>query len=338
MREAKFYQNLENKTIRCRLCNHFCSIKNGDSGQCRVRENNSGRLYSLIYGYPAAINVDPIEKKPLFHFHPGSLTYSLGTVGCNFACDNCQNWNISQAQDIKRAISKINFIPPETIVTEAREAECQSIAYTYNEPTIWTEYALDIMRLAREQAIKNTWVSNGFMSTTALKKMLPLLDAINIDLKSFSPKFYKHNCAAELKPILNNLKTIKQSGVHLEITTLIIPTLSDDNDMLSELAQFIIDELGSDTPWHISRFFPEISWQLKDLSPTDEIKLYEAYEIGKNAGLQYVYLGNVPGTEKENTYCPACSYLIISRMGYQIERFDKAGRCPQCDKALDIIG
>lgn len=337
MQEAKFYQKKEKNLVKCNLCNHFCLINKGKTGVCRVRKNIDGKLNSLVYGYPVAINVDPIEKKPLFHFLPGTFSLSLGTLGCNFFCANCQNWDISQANKIEEKIKKLDYVSPEKIIESAIGDGCSSISCTYNEPTIFTEYALDIMKLARINGLKNVWVSNGYMSNDCLKEIIPYLDAINVDLKSMDEKFYKTNCGAKLKPVLENLKTLKQEQVHLEITTLIIPTLSDDIGMLTEIADFIVNELDSDVPWHISKFSPEISWKLKKIPPTGDDIIYEAYEIGKEAGLKYVYVGNIPGDQKENTYCSKCGELAISRFGYNIERHDNNGRCAYCDKSLDII-
>lgn len=336
MKEAKFYKQAENN-INCRLCNHFCIIGKNKTGICRVRKNIDNSLYSLVYGYPAATNVDPIEKKPFFHFYPGSQIYSIGTLGCNFKCTNCQNWDISQATNIENKQNNFEFFQPEKIVEEALGNNCIGIAYTYNEPTVFTEYALDIMRLAQENELKNVWVSNGYMSKDCLSAILPYLDAINVDLKSIDKDFYRDNCAAKLDPILENLIFLKKEQVHLEITSLVIPSLSDDIDMISKVAGFIANELGEDTPWHISKFSPKISWKLKSIPPTGDDIIYEAYEIGKEAGLKYVYVGNIPGDQKENTYCPKCGELAIHRLGYLIERHDINGRCPACDRSLDII-
>lgn len=337
MQPADFYKKLSGQTVQCQLCHHFCLIKNKQTGICRSRKNINGELYSLVYGYPVAINIDPIEKKPLFHFQPGSTSYSLGTLGCNFKCANCQNWDISQAIDLEKSIKKLKYIEPEKIVEEAINNNCSSIAYTYNEPTIFAEYALAIMEAAREKKLKNIWVSNGFMSQQCLDKILPLLDAANIDLKSLTDEFYQKNCQGRLQPVLDNLKTIKKFGVHLEITTLIIPGLADDLIMLKNLADFIVNELGTDVPWHLSRFSSSISWKLKKVPTTSEEIIFEAYDIGKNAGLKYVYVGNIPGDQRENTYCPSCGKLAIRRFGYDLERYDNHGCCPACDKNLDII-
>ncbi|MFH1822660.1 MAG: AmmeMemoRadiSam system radical SAM enzyme [Patescibacteria group bacterium] len=337
MKEAQFCKKLKDNLIKCKLCNHFCVIKEMGVGTCSVRKNITGELHSLVYGYPVALNIDPVEKKPLYHFQPGSLTFSLGTYGCNFKCLNCQNWDISQAQNIEEKIKKLEFLSPEKIINEALGCDCNSISYTYNEPTIFTEYALAIMKLAKEHNLSNIWVSNGYMSNECLESIIPYLDAINVDLKSVSEDFYKNNCQAKLNPVLDNLIKIKQEQIHLEITTLIIPGLSDDLEMLKNLAEFIFKELDADTPWHLSKFSPKISWQLKKIPATRDDVLYTVYEIGKDVGLKYIYLGNMPGDPKENTYCPKCHELAISRLGYQIERLDNNGRCVHCDKNLDIV-
>lgn len=338
MKEANFYKPLDKKQVKCGLCNHFCLIGNGKSGLCGARVNREGKLYALAYGHTTGTDVFAIEKKPLYHFYPGSNTYSLGTLGCNLSCANCLNWSISQAKQIERENKHLDFLRPERIVEEAISEDCKSIAYTYNEPTIFIEYALDIMKLACANSLKNVWVSNGFMSDSCLEAILPYLDAINVDLKSFDDSFYIKNCQARLEPILKNLIKIKQEATHLEITTLIIPGLSDNMEMLKRLADFIANELDADTPWHITKFSPEISWSLGDTPATSEDIIYEAYEIGKSAGLKYVYTGNMPGDQKENTYCPRCGELAIRRMGYHIERMDTQGHCPNCDRSLDIIG
>ncbi len=337
MYEAKFYQKLENKSVKCDLCHHACVIEVNQTGICHTRINKKGTLFSLVYGYPIAVNIDPIEKKPLYHFHPGSVAYSLGTYGCNFGCANCQNSDISQAEKIDRSAAKLDYLSPARVVEDALGNDCGSIAYTYNEPTVFAEYALETMRLAHEHGLANVWVSNGYMSRVCLDAVLPYLDAVNIDIKSIDPEFYLDNCQARLEPVLENAELIKREQVHLEVTTLVIPGLSDDIGMLERLADFLVTELNDDTPWHISKFSPEISWKLKDLPVTGDDVIYEAHEIGKSAGLKYVYVGNIPGDQKENTYCPKCGELAIRRMGYHIERMDIRGRCAHCDRSLDII-
>ncbi len=337
MKKAEFYKINSDGSVQCLLCNHYCVIKNKQTGICLNRINNDGVLYTFGYGVVSAQNIDPIEKKPFFHFMPGSLTYSIGSLGCNFKCDNCQNYEISQIKSIKKILDNFDNINPERIVEEAIGNDCQAIAYTYNEPTINIEYYIDIMRIAQANGLKNLWVSNGYMSDECLKKIFPYMDAINIDLKSFDNNFYNNVCSAKLKPVLNNLKKIKQEQIHLEVTTLIIPGLSDDIKTLSQIANFLSEELDSDTPWHLSKFSPDISWKLKNIPSTGEDVIYQAYEIAKDAGLKYVYVGNIPGDQKENTYCPRCGELAIRRLGYHIERLDQNGCCAQCDRSLDIV-
>jgi pyruvate formate lyase activating enzyme len=340
MKEAILYEKLEKKRVQCHVCNHHCTILPNKRGICGVRENQDGILYSLVYGRAISEAIDPIEKKPFFHFLPGSTALSIATVGCNFRCDNCQNWEISQASklsgytDLK--ISGEN-LPPTKVVADALDNNCASIAYTYTEPTIWLEYALDCMKLASQKNLKNVWVSNGYMSDKTVKKILPYLDAINIDLKFFDNINYQKNCGAKLEPILNNLKTFKKMGVWLEITTLSIPTLSDSQDMFTAIARFIKKELGAATPWHISSFSGQISYKLQDLPDTPQDTLGTAVAIARKEGLQNVYAGNAPGLNLENTYCPHCQTEVIARHGYLITRHDNKGRCPKCHKKLSLI-
>ncbi|HOC96602.1 MAG TPA: AmmeMemoRadiSam system radical SAM enzyme [bacterium] len=335
-KESIFYKNLKNKAVQCTLCNHYCYIDNNYFGLCNARKNIEGKLYTLTYGKPVAINIDPIEKKPLFHFLPGSFALSIGTFGCNFKCKNCLNYDISQEENIEEKNKYIEYVPPEQIVNLAINNNCKSIAYTYNEPTIFSEYALDIMKIAKEKNIKNIWVSNGFMSKECLEKIIPYLDATNIDIKSSEEEFYKSNCNATLKPILENLKILKKNNIHIEITTLVIPTLSDKEKVFTDISKFIIDNLGDNTPWHLSRFSPEISWKLKDLKETDIKTLELGYNIGKRQGLNYIYIGNIYDTDMENTYCPKCNTIIVKRLGYNITRFDINGYCPRCKEKIFI--
>lgn len=335
-KESIFYKNLKNKAVQCTLCNHYCYIDNNYFGLCNARKNIEGKLYTLTYGKPVAINIDPIEKKPLFHFLPGSFALSIGTFGCNFKCKNCLNYDISQEENIEEKNKYIEYVPPEQIVNLAINNNCKSIAYTYNEPTIFSEYALDIMKIAKEKNIKNIWVSNGFMSKECLEKIIPYIDATNIDIKSSEEEFYKSNCNATLKPILENLKILKKNNIHIEITTLVIPTLSDKEKVFTDISKFIIDNLGDNTPWHLSRFSPEISWKLKDLKETDIKTLELGYNIGKRQGLNYIYIGNIYDTDMENTYCPKCNTIIVKRLGYNITRFDINGYCPRCKEKIFI--
>jgi pyruvate formate lyase activating enzyme len=314
----------------------------GRNGICGIRQNIKNKLYLLAYGKAIAANIDPIEKKPLFHFLPGSQAYSVGTIGCNFRCGNCQNFDISQMFGHKgkaEEYERLNWgyeMSPEKIVEEALESGCQSIAYTYNEPTIWAEYALDTMKLAKSRGIKNVWVSNGFMSPETLDAIIPYLDAINVDIKSFDDEFYKSNCGARVAPVLENCKKLVRKNVWLEVTTLIIPTLSDDRKMLESIARFIKKELGDYAPWHLSAFSAGISWKLQNLPDTEIETVSSAHEIGKIAGLKYVYAGNVRDKKLESTYCPQCGQLAIERSGYIVVRYDKKGKC-QCGEKIHGI-
>lgn len=336
MKEAILYQKLEQNKVECRACNHFCTISPGKKGICGVRQNKGGILYTLIYGKAISEAVDPIEKKPFFHFLPGSKSLSIATIGCNFRCDNCQNWQISQASKLQPEVLGQD-LEPRQIVQDALESKCDSIAYTYTEPTIFIEYALATMKLAKQHKLKNVWVSNGYMSQPALEEISEYLDAINIDLKFMDNQSYLKNCGGQLDPILNNLKWIKKQKIHLEVTTLSIPTLSDSEDMFTKMAKFIKNELGPDTPWHLSAFAPDISYKLDGLSPTSIATLERARQIGLDQGLRYVYLGNVAGHPAENTSCPKCGKISISRKGYQIVRYDKQGHCSSCNQPLNLI-
>jgi pyruvate formate lyase activating enzyme len=334
IKEALFYQSLADKIVRCNLCSHRCSrIANSKRGICGVRENQNGKLYSLVYGKIVAQNIDPIEKKPLFHFLPGSLAYSIGTVGCNFRCGNCQNYTLSQSPKEGNLIVGENT-SPEEIVAAAKRYDCPSIAYTYSEPTIFFEYAFDTAKLAQKAGIKNVFVTNGYITEEALRLISPYLDAANVDLKSFSESFYRENCGAQLQPVLDSIKLYKALGIWTEITTLVIPTLNDSDEELREIASFIKD-LGEETPWHLSRFYP--LYRLTGLPPTPISTLQKASEIGKEAGLRYVYQGNVPG-QGENTDCHKCGRLLIERYGYEIlDSKIEDSKCPSCGTEIDGI-
>lgn len=297
-KESYLYEKLDNRRVRCQTCHHYCLLAPGQRGVCGVRQNIDGALQLLVYGWAVAANIDPIEKKPLYHFLSKTFTYSLATLGCNFRCANCQNWSISQlpknAELTSEAIARFGeTITPKEIVARAIKHNCPSVSYTYTEPTIFLEYALDTMKLARAAGLKNIWVTNGYTSPKTLALITPYLDAANVDLKSFSDEFYQKNCGAKLQPILDNLKTLKKSNIHLEITTLVIPTLSDSDEMFSQIARFIKTELGADTPWHLSRFSPSVSWQLQHLPFTPLVALKKAEQIGLATGLKNIHLGNV---------------------------------------------
>ena len=335
MKEALLYQKLDGDKVRCQLCAHYCTIANGKKGICQVRENRDGILYSLVYGRTISQNIDPIEKKPLYHFYPGSRACSIGTPGCNFRCDWCQNWEISQMPREQHFIAGQELSSAE-IVAAAKKTSSRSIAYTYTEPTIFFEYSYDTARLAREAGIANVYVSNGYMSAEMLELFHPWLDAVNIDLKSFRDATYHKYTGASLQPVLDSLKKIHDYGIWLEVTTLVIPGVNDDPQELQEIAEFIATELGTETPWHISRFFPQ--YKLQQTPPTPPDTLYRAGEIGRAAGLKYVYLGNL--TEETDTNCPACGKLLIRRSGFGISsnRVDSHGCCPDCGKKIAGMG
>jgi pyruvate formate lyase activating enzyme len=333
LKEAMFYEKLEDNLVNCNLCSHRCRrIADYKRGICGVRENRDGKLYSLVYGKAVAMSIDPIEKKPLFNFLPGSRSYSIATVGCNFRCDNCQNYDISQLPK-ERNIIVGQDVSPEEIVSAAKRSNCASIAYTYSEPTIFFEYAYDIAKLARKEGLKNVFVTNGYITPEALREISPYLDAANIDLKSFSDEFYRKSCGARLQPVLDSIRLYKSLGVWIELTTLIIPTLNDSEEELRKIAHFI-KEVGEDTPWHITQFHP--MYKLPDLPRTPVSTLRKARQIGLEAGLRYVYEGNVPGETGENTYCPNCGKPLIRRFGYSIqENKIKNSACTYCGTKID---
>ena len=292
MKEVYLYKKLKGKKVQCRNCAHYCIIDNRKRGICGVRENKDGELYSLVYGKPCAINIDPIEKKPLYHFLPGTYSLSIATVGCNFTCHACQNWTISQGPKI---FGKIEGDPvsPEKIVKMAIENNLPSISYTYTDPVVYSEYALDTMKLAKKEGLKNIWVSNGFWSKELFDLISPYLDAANIDLKSFDDEFYIKYCGGRLQPVLNILKRVKREKIWLEITTLVIPKLNDSEENFEKIANFIKKEIGAETPWHISRFFGAISWKLQSVPDTPVETLKKAEKIGKKFGLKNIHLGNI---------------------------------------------
>jgi len=336
MKEAYLYKKLPENKVQCQTCAHYCTLAPGQRGKCGVRENLDGKLFALNYGKLVAIHIDPIEKKPFYHFLPGTQSLSISTVGCNFSCLNCQNWEISQAyKQVKEIPGK--YFPPEKIVKMAKENNLPSISYTYVEPTIFLEYALDTMKLAKKAGLKNNFVSNGFMSEESAKLVIPYLDANNIDIKGFSNEFYQKICGGRLDPVLNTAKLMKKSGVWVEITTLVIPTLNDDEKTFKAIAKWIYENLGPETPWHISQFCGSISWKLQHLPDTPVETLEKAIEIGKKVGLKYVYIGNIPGHKAENTYCPKCGELVINRVNYCIHRYDENGKCPKCKEDLNLI-
>lgn len=333
IKEAMLYEKLDGQ-VRCNLCAHRCAIKPDRRGVCGVRENRDGVLYTLVYGTLIAENVDPIEKKPLFHVLPASQSYSIATVGCNFKCDFCQNHDISQMPYSTRMIAGEDFLPAE-IVERAKKSVSKTIAYTYTEPTIYFELAYDTAKIALENGIKNVFVTNGFMTAETIEMIAPYLAAANVDLKSFSDEFYKKHCGARLNPVLESLQKMKEKGIWVEITTLLIPGLNDSEKELKEISRFIAG-LGIETPWHISRFHPQ--YKLINVPVTPVASLHRAVQTGKEAGLKYVYSGNVPGDEGENTYCFKCGNLLIERYGFKIVSMNlKGNQCSQCNTRLEGI-
>jgi pyruvate formate lyase activating enzyme len=323
---ALHYKKLDKKNIKCTLCPRECVVPNNKRGFCRTRENRDGTYYSLVHSNPCAVHIDPIEKKPLFHFLPGTTALSIATAGCNFTCKNCQNWDISQSSPDQTANLKLS---PEQLVDLALDYKTPTIAYTYTEPTVFYEYMLDTAVIAKKKGIYNIYHSNGYINDAPLKALVPYLDGANIDLKAMSNEFYKDITGGTLDPVLNTLKTLKRQGVWLEITNLIIPTKNDAGSMIEDLCQWVKDNLGEDTPVHFSRFYPQ--YKLQNIPPTPIEVLKNAADIGRRTGLQYIYIGNVPGLPEENTYCPVCNKLIIKRKGYQINALDiDKGRCKFC--------
>lgn len=321
------YYKQEGNRLVCLLCSHYCHLKEGQKGICGVNQNVGGVIKNLVYGYPVALHVDPVEKKPLYHFLPGTRAFSLGTIGCNFKCPFCQNWSISQ----EKILHVKDYVSPENIVDSALRYDCASIAFTYNEPTIFYPYAKDISLLAHKKGIKTIFVSNGFESSEVIDDMKGVIDAANIDLKSFNHDYYKKVLGGGLEAILNNLKHFKKNGIWVEVTTLIVPTHNDSDEELTSIASFIANELDTQTPWHISAFHPDYHEQ--DLPYTSLQTLQRAEQIGKKAGLKHIYLGNA-GVENP-TRCASCGTLLIDRRNYDIlENHLHEGCCPKCHKPL----
>ncbi len=334
--EAMLYDSLKDKNVLCNLCNHRCIIKNSGRGICNVRENRDGILVSLIYGRLIAQHVDPIEKKPLFHFMPGSLSFSIATVGCNFKCLFCQNADIAQMPFDRDGMIAGEYCSPASVVERAKKTGCKSISHTYTEPTINFEFILETAKLAHAEGMSNILVTNGYMTAQALEIIGQYIDAANIDLKAFSPEFYKRYCGAKLEHVKDTLKLMKSAGIFVEVTTLLIPGLNDDVDEISNLASFIAESLGTETPWHVSRFHP--TYRLTDRPPTPLATLVKARKTGIEAGLRYVYTGNVPGENGENTFCDNCGKVLIDRWGFNMKKnLIEKGLCPDCGAEIDGV-
>jgi pyruvate formate lyase activating enzyme len=335
MKEAMLWEKLDEEQVHCTLCAHRCRVRPDQRGICGVRVNRDGVLYTLVYGRTISAAVDPIEKKPLYHFYPGSTAFSIATVGCNFRCAFCQNADISQAPREGRDLEGYaRDLPPEEVVGQAERRGCQSIAYTYTEPTIFFEYAYDTAQLATPVGLKNVFVTNGYMTPEALEAIGEDLHAANVDLKG-SDEFYRRTCGARLQPVMDAIRQMREMGVWVEVTTLVIPGHNDDEGTLHDLAEFLVS-VDPDMPWHLSRFSPR--YNLLDAPPTPPATLHHAAEIGTQAGLRYVYVGNVPGDDYEHTRCPECGAVCISRYGYQVRNLMEHGtQCPNCSYELAIV-
>lgn len=335
IKEAMFYEKIGDNKVHCSLCAQSCKIAPGKRGFCGVRENRDGDLYSLIYGTVSSEAIDPIEKKPLYHFFPGSYVYSVGSIGCNFRCKHCQNWSISQVC-LEDAYTK--DIMPDELVERAIYSGSQSIAWTYNEPTIWHEYTSESAKLAKEAGLGTIYVTNGYITPGPLRDIAPYLDAANIDIKAFNEKFYHDVASAKLAPVLEASALAKELGIHVEITTLIIPGVNDSLDELRELSKWVYNNLGPDTPLHFTRFHPQ--YKMQDLAPTPVKTMEEACKIATEEGIKYVYMGNVPGSDRNNTFCPNCGKMLISRGYFDIEKYEITPEktCPVCGENIPIVG
>ena len=328
--EARFYKKLEGGGIECGICPRHCMITDLERGYCGVRENRNDVYYTLVYGLPCAVNVDPIEKKPLFHFYPGTAAFSLATAGCNVNCKFCQNWDISQTRP--EQTNNIE-LPVKSAVDICVQRQIPTIAYTYSEPIIFYEYMYDIAKLGREKGIKSVMITGGYIEKEPLAELIPVLDAIKVDLKSIREEYYRKIVNGELKPVLDRLIQMKEAGIWVEIVYLVVPTLNDSEEEFRDLAVWIKNYLGKETPVHFSRFHPQ--YLLKNLPPTPEKTLQKAHDISKAEGLEFVYLGNVPGNPAESTYCPDCGRVLIERKGYRIYQYNLNGnRCRNCDRVI----
>jgi pyruvate formate lyase activating enzyme len=334
IKEAMLYEKLDDDKVQCKLCAHRCRISPGKRGFCAVRENREGTLYTLNYNVVSSEALDPIEKKPLYHFYPGSVVYSLGTIGCNFRCKHCQNWTISQISiDEADAIE----ITPEMAVRRAVASGARSVAWTYNEPTIWFEYTYDCARLAKEAGLATVYVTNGYITQEALETIAPYLDAFRVDIKAFTEDFYRDIASAKLAPVLESAKLAKELGMHVEVVNLVIPTLNDSESEIREMSKWIFENLGADTPIHFTRFHPY--YKLQDIRSTPLETLEMAYSVAREEGMRYVYIGNVPGNGHEHTFCPECGELLIKRGMFGLDTYKLTGKgtCPRCGTPISVV-
>ncbi len=330
---ARFWSAAAKGRVQCHLCARGCLLAEGERGQCRSRMNAGGEMKSLVYGRPVSVHVDPIEKKPFYHFMPGSQAYSIGTTGCPLRCKFCQNWQTSQASPEDY---RVRFTPPGDLVESVRSRKAPVIAYTYNEPLVFTEYLLDIASAARMRGIRSVMVTCGYMAEAPLAEMCKALDAVKVDLKGYSESFYRDACGAELKPVLRTIKQIAKSRVHLEIVNLVVPTLNDSDTMIADLCDWVMGELGPEVPLHFSRFRPD--YQMPHLPPTPTATLERARSFAMARGIRYVYVGNVPGHPGNNTHCPSCKKEVIRRTQFFVEGSNiKNGKCGFCGKKISGV-
>ncbi len=334
-KQAMLWERLDKSNVRCNLCSHHCQIPEGGFGFCGMRKNIEGELFTFAYGEVIANHVDPIEKKPFYHFLPGSYSYSIATIGCNFHCPFCQNWTISQVS-VRNGEMEGYELKPEEVVREAIRNNCKSISYTYTEPTVFFEYAYDTAKLAKEKRLYNTFVTNGFMTKEAINEIKPYLDAANVDLKFFSDASYKSVCKGSLQPVLDSIRNFKEAGVWVEVTTLVIPGENDSDEELRNMARFIFD-VDKEMPWHISRYHPDFRYSESGPPPTPVGTLERALKIGKEEGLSYVYLGNI--ADQADTLCPGCGETLVTRQGFSAKttKSFKSGECQKCNRSIEGV-
>lgn len=330
MKEAMFYNTLGGNAVQCRICPKGCTVRSGERGFCRSRENRGGKYYTLIYGSAAAVNIDPVEKKPLFHFMPGARTFSFGTAGCNFHCKHCQNWELAQArpEDVHS-----RHLPPARIVSESRRLQCPIIAYTYTEPVAFYEYMHDTAMEGHKAGLRSVMISNGYINREPMTQLLRHLDAVKVDWKGITEEFYREYCEGTLQPVLNTMGRVKEVGKWLEVVYLVIPGVNDSPGHIRSMARWVKRHLGADTPVHFSRFMPH--YQLRNLPPTPTATLERCHDVARAQELNFVYLGNLPGHRYESTYCPGCNGVVIRRWGFEVrENRLKDGKCPSCGREI----
>jgi len=330
-KEALFYDRLANRRVRCQLCPRKCEVGDRERGFCGVRENRGGTYHTLVYGQIAALNIDPIEKKPFFHYHPGSTAFSLGTAGCNFQCKDCQNWEVSQVRP--EQVPNPTVLTPDEVAATAKRYNAPVIAFTYTEPVVFYEYVLDTARAAAQQGIMSVMVSNGYINPEPMRRLLHVLGAVKIDLKGITDRFYRDYCAGTLQPVLDTIKLVHQSDAWLEVVYLVVPTVNDDDETIRHACRWVRDNVGASVPLHFSRFFPY--YQLTNLPPTPVETLRRCYQIAGEAGLKYVYVGNIPDADMLTTYCPNCHRTVVARRDFEVTANEiRGGKCRFCQATV----